>query len=63
MTDKDYHEGYFEGIRAALFSYIQLQEEGINNSFHKWLNNEIKEAKQILRDNKWEINAYVGELN
>tara|TARA_R100001463_G_scaffold31662_1_gene71380 strand:+ start:142 stop:300 length:159 start_codon:yes stop_codon:yes gene_type:complete len=52
MTDKDYHEGYFEGIRAALFSYIQLQEEGINNSFHKWLNNEIKEAKQILRDNK-----------
>jgi len=51
MTDKDYYEGYFEGIRAALFAYIHFQEEGINNSFHKWLNNEIKEAKEDLRDN------------
>ena len=54
MSDKDYHEGYFEGVRAALLAYMHFQEEGINNlsdlAFHKWLNNEMKEAKE-LRDN------------
>jgi hypothetical protein len=47
MSDKDYHEGYFEGVRAALLAYMHFQEEGINNPFHKWL----KEAKE-LRDNE-----------
>ena len=51
MSDKDYHEGYFEGVRAALLAYIHFQEDGINNPFHKWLNNEMKEAKE-LRDNE-----------
>jgi len=63
LSDKDYHEGYFEGVRAALLAYLHFQEQGIwssvanpvppsaiNNPFHKWLNNEMKEAKE-LRDN------------
>ena len=51
MSDKDYHEGYFEGVRAALLAYMHFQEEGINNPFHKWINNEMREARE-LRDNE-----------
>jgi hypothetical protein len=48
MTDKDYHEGYFEGVRAALLAYMHFQED--DNKFHAWLNKEVTEAKD-LRDN------------
>jgi len=54
MSDKDYHEGYFEGVRAAMLAYMHFKEDGINNflsgPFHKWLIDEMKEAKD-LRDN------------
>ena len=39
MSDKDYHEGYFEGVRATLLAYMHFQEEG-NLGLRSWIYNE-----------------------
>jgi len=46
LSDKDYHEGYFEGVRATLTAFIHFQND--INMFHAWLNKEVKESKEVV---------------
>ena len=53
MSDADYHEGYFEGVRNCLQYLLTLMVQGHGeidlSKYQTWLNRELTDAK-IIRD-------------
>ncbi len=47
MSDKDYHEGYFEGIRNAYVAFSTRRSLG---TFEKWISKELSSSKIIKED-------------
>ena len=50
MSDADYHEGYFEGIRNCSWALGNLmigREQMDMEKFQNWLSSELADAKRI----------------
>ena len=54
MSDADYHEGYYEGIRNCSQSLLHLIMEGGGlidyKKFQNWLMSELSDAKRIKEE-------------